>query len=345
MKTLVGIDIGADSLKLALVQGRRVRGTAIAAMPQNLLRDGHIVSPETVAELIRNTMRENRLRANEAAIVLPAETTFVRNVIVPRMTPDQLVYNLPFEFRDYITDELKNYVYDYAVLSTEVEGAELTNPDNAPEGSEKSDVRPKMELMAAATSAVAFRETRDMLRNAGLKLVKAAPAASSFVALIRNMDDAKRPESGEYAFLDLGYRSIRLHIFKGERLEATRELETGLSAVDAALADAMNVDIHLAHTYLRSNFDECRSKEVALTAFTGIAVELMRAVNFYSFSNQQSRLNDIWLCGGGAVITELRSAIAEQLEMKLHSADELVSGGEGIENCHSFVQAIGACEY
>ena len=56
MKTLVGIDIGADSLKLALVQGRKVRGTAIAAMPQNLLRDGHIVSPETVAELIRNTL-------------------------------------------------------------------------------------------------------------------------------------------------------------------------------------------------------------------------------------------------------------------------------------------------
>ena len=29
---------------------------------------------------------------------------------------DQLVYNLPFEFNDYITGEIRDYVFDYAVI-------------------------------------------------------------------------------------------------------------------------------------------------------------------------------------------------------------------------------------
>ncbi len=351
MKTILGIDIGADSLKMAEVKGRTVKSYAVAPMPQKLVRDGRVVSPETMAELIRDTMRKNKIHANDAAIVLPAATTYVRNVTVPQMTTDQLVYNLPFEFRDYITDELKNYVYDYAVLSQHVEqpepeAAEETNPADplASTPDEKGEARPKMELMAAATSIEVLDETRAMLRKAGLKLVKAAPAVSSYIALIRGMDDSIRPESGETAFLDLGFTSIRLHIFKGERLEATRELETGLSTVDAAIADALNVDIHLAHTYLLNNFEGIRDKDVCQNAFNGIAVELMRALNFYGFSNPQSRLEDIWLCGGGAAYAQLRNAIGEAVEMKLHPARELVPGGDSIEHCFGLVQAIGAAQ-
>jgi type IV pilus assembly protein PilM len=348
MKPVLGIDIGTDSLKLALVKDRTVKATAIASVPQNLVRDGRVVSPETMAELIRDTMRKNRIRANDAALVLPPSTTFVRNVTVPQMTADQLSYNLPFEFRDYITDELKNYVYDYAVLSNEVflkEEEEPADPTMKIEEAETSEVRPKMELLAAATSIAALAESRAMLRKAGLKLVKAAPVVASFIGLIRGMDDSMRPQSDEYGFLELGHDTVRLHIFKGEHLEATRELETGLSTVESAIADAYNVDIHIAHTYLTTNFDECRTKGVCQNAFQGIAVELMRALNFYSFSNRNSVLNDIWICGGGAAIAELRNAIGEAVEMKLHPAKELVRNGDEVEHCYSLIQAIGAAQY
>ena len=348
MKPVLGIDIGTDSLKLALVKDRMVKATAIASVPQNLVRDGRVVSPETMAELIRDTMRENKIRANDAALVLPPSTTFVRNVTVPQMTADQLSYNLPFEFRDYITDELKNYVYDYAVLSNEVFLKEEEEPADSTipiEEAETSEVRPKMELMAAATSIAALEESRAMLRKAGLKLVKAAPVVASFIGLIRGMDDTNRPMSDEYGFLELGHDTVRLHIFKGERMEATRELETGLSTVESAIADAYNVDIHIAHTYLTTNFDECRSKPVCQNAFSGIAVEMMRALKFYGFSNRESQLSDIWLCGGGAAIAELRNAIGEAVEMKLHPAKELVRNGDEIEHCYSLVQAIGAAQY
>ena len=123
-KTILGVDIGYDSLKLALVNGKTVRKTAVVPMPKNLIREGRIVSTETMGELIRRTMREHGIRSSQAAIALPNETVFIRSVTMPLMTIDQLNYNLPFEFRDYITDELKDYYYDYAVVSTSEESRE-----------------------------------------------------------------------------------------------------------------------------------------------------------------------------------------------------------------------------
>ena len=57
--------------------------------------------------LIRKTMKENKIRCKEAAVVVSSGICFLRNVTMPEMTAEQLVYNLPYEFRDYITDELK----------------------------------------------------------------------------------------------------------------------------------------------------------------------------------------------------------------------------------------------
>ena len=75
-----------------------------------------------------------------------------------------------------------------------------------------------------------------------------------------------------------------------------------------------------------------------MTAYENIAVELMRALNFYRFSNRESTLADMWLCGGGAAIVPLRDAIRDMLDVELHPAEELVEGGESIEDCSSYLQ-------
>ena len=79
-KTILGVDIGHDQLKLALVRGGHVLKTASAPMPENLLRDGHITSRESMAELLRSTMKEYGIRAGRAAFVLPSETVFIKNI-------------------------------------------------------------------------------------------------------------------------------------------------------------------------------------------------------------------------------------------------------------------------
>ena len=328
-KTVLGIDVGYDSLKLALVKGRQVKKTAIVPMPNSLVRAGRIVSVETMGDLLRRAMKKYGLRCDRAALALPNETVFIRNVTMPLMTEDQLQYNLPFEFRDYITDELKGYVFDYAML-----------PDGEHPQTEEEEEHAggSMHMMAVAAPKALLDESREYLRKAGMKLVKAAPTVSCFQKLIR-MSGA--PADREYCILDLGFQSIRMYMFRGVRHIVTRVLEIGMSSLDQVIAEQYNVDEHLAHTYLLSNYEDCQNRENCLNAYGNITVELMRALNFYRFSNPDSRLEDIWICGGGAMIEALQRAIAETMDMKIHSAAELLPDTQKVAHDYALLQAIG----
>lgn len=355
-KTILGIDIGYDSMKLALMSGKKLLKTLSVPMPKNLMRDGRVVSVETMGDLIRRTMKENGIKSQSAALVLPGDSIFVRNVTMPAMNTDQLLYNLPFEFRDYITDELKDYMYDYAVdlspdekeerekARTEQERrqAEESGIAPAPEAPDEQDNKKArtMDLLAVAVPVSMMEESRQFVRKAGMKLVNAAPAISSYINLIRALPREKRPPSGEFCILDLGYRSVRMFMFSGDRHIVTRVLEIGLSGLDDIIADACNVDTHLAHTYLLTNYDDCQNKDYCINAYNNIAIELMRALNFYRFSNPDSALSDVWMTGGGSSIAPLRAAVADSLDMTLHDGSELIPSASGPE-LDGFVQAVG----
>ncbi|MBR4474559.1 MAG: pilus assembly protein PilM [Oscillospiraceae bacterium] len=331
-KTILGIDVGYDSMKLAMVKKGVLKKYAIIPMPENMVREGHVVSPESMGELIRKTMKEKGIHCNDAAIVLPNETVFIRNVIMPQMSAEQLQVNLPYEFRDYINSEMRTYYYDYAMIRTEIEP-----PASEGENSEPQNAGRSMELMAAAVPVSMIEEIRSYLRKAGLKLKRAAPTVSSWQGLIRWCGN---PEN-EYCILDLGHQAIRMYMFNGDKHIVTRELEVGISRLIQLIADTASVDEHLAEIYLTENHEGWQTREECRSAYENIAVELMRALNFYRFSTPETKLNDIYLCGGGASIQPLCDVIAETIGMNIHRIDELVPGGERIENCAILAQAIG----
>lgn len=347
-KSCLGIDIGKDQMKLVLMKGENIVKTASVQMPEGLLKDGRIVSVETTGELIRKTMKENKIRCKEAAVVVSSGICFLRNVTMPEMTAEQLVYNLPYEFRDYITDELKKYVFDYSWGS----GEEMPKGKKLKKASKKKEEKPEeeenqkrneMELLAAAAPLEVMEELRLMTRKAGLKLTFAAPEVSACENLLHYKLRNEQDKDKEYGILDLGSTSSRLFIFKGDRHQVTRVIERGMEQVEELLADNFHIDIHLAHTWLLANHEDCIHSEVCQDAFSQISVELMRALNFYQFSNPDSRLEDIYICGGGASIATMRQSLEENLDVKIHEAGELLErmNGSGDEASSLWMLAAG----
>ena len=333
-KSVLGIDIGYDQLKMALVDNGQVVQVALAQMPENLLKDGHFTSIETMASLIREGMKEYGISANRAAVVLPNENVYVRNVEMPVMTEDQLAYNLPFEFHDYITGEVSDYLFDYAVLG-------MSEPDAAEQNDFAEPEDPELHLMAVGIERSIIDDIQLMLRKAGLKLVKSAPALCSYISLIRDRQANMVELSNEIGILDIGYHAITMYMYKGDQHVATREFEIGLSSLDDIVADIYGVEKHLAHTYVLNNFENCLENEECINFYDNIAVELMRAINFYQFSNQGSTLRDLWVCGGGALNVPLVRSIDDTLDVDLHLSHELLPDGENIPQYNSFLQAIG----
>ena len=304
-KTCLGIDIGREQLKLVLIKGEKIQKCAVVQMPEGLFKDGRIVSVESAGELIRQTMKEHKMHCKDAAVLIPHSAGYLRNVTMPKMTPEQMKYNLPYEFRDYISDELKKYAFDYVQYAK----AEKEN-----------------EVLALAVPLEVIEDLRIAVRKAGLKLVLAAPEVSACEALLyRHL--LKHPEADqekEYGILDLGSDSSRLMIFKGYRHQVIRSIDQGMDRVEELLADHYHMDVHLAHTWLMTNHEDCVNSEVCQEAFTQISVEIMRALNFYQFSNPESSLEDIWICGGNVASEVMREKLRENVAVNIRDASELM---------------------
>jgi type IV pilus assembly protein PilM len=324
-KTFLGIDLGSDTLTLALCKNGDVKKVATVPVPQGLMREGRMTSVQSVGELLRDSMKEHKIRASEAAFVIPNELCFLRNITIPRMSAEQVKINIPYEFTDYLSEEPKNYLFDYAMLDQKEDAAEAGT----------------MELLGVAVHSSIVEEARNAVEKAGMKLAKAAPTECAYISLIRA---ARHRGLGadEMCIVDVGYRAVRMFMFKGERHMVTRVLEFGMKNIDDVVAEQMGVDVHLAHNYILTNYDDCHHKDYCVNAYNNIAVELSRALNFYRFSNPDTTLADVWLCGGGSAVEPLRDAIKNELDsMTVHEPGELVRGVKGVENWQDYLAAIG----
>lgn len=309
-KNYVGIDIGYSTVKMAEIVNGKVAALASAPVPDNLIKDGKILSYETLADVLRDMARENKIKAKACALVLPTEISFVRSITVPRMTVEQLELNLPYEFHDYIKKETNMYYYDYAVVGEERD-----------ENGEIEAYR----LLAAAVTKEDVENCRQMLKKAGFKLQTAIPASFAYRNVIRAYEAENAGEHpAEYCIVDMGYAAIRMNMYKSDIYETTRIIEFGGASLDALIADSVNVEVHVAAEYKMHNYEKVLELPMCKEFYGKIAVEIMRAINFYLFNNPGSTLNDIYLCGGLATIDEIQLAVRSTIDINVHSINDLI---------------------
>lgn len=309
-KKLLGLDIGAYCVKLVAVEGTQVLKSSSFPLSDHMLREGRIVSMDAMAEELRVACRETRFGIRDCAVVLSPRVAFTRKITLPPMTSEQLQVNLPYEFHDYIQQDKELYFYDYAVVAL--------NRDK--EGTPKS-----MELLVAATEKELIAEYRATLKKAGLKLRVAMPKCLAYRNLIR-YDQQTSPDNhpDEYCVVDLGHTSIRMHMYRGSVYEVTRIIEFGGNSLDTLIADARAVDLHVAADYKLANYENVLELGVCKGLYNRIALEMLRAINFYGFNTPDSNLRDVYIGGGLASVPPLMQAIRDSLELNLHDISELM---------------------
>lgn len=318
MSTLLGLDLGVSAMKLAVGDRSGVSQIASVLLPSDLVRDHKMVSEEAVAQEVKHALREQHMKKRPCAVVIPAESAIVRRLTVPYMSPEQLRVNLPYEFHDFVQGDKDQYFYDYAVVAVR-EGRK---------GEDGKEEPPTLDLLAAATRKETIAAYRRMLRLAGMKLVRAVPECLAYGNLLRaKLEQHPEEYRGECAVVDLGHQSVRLHIYQNGVYDTTRTIELGGRSLDAIIADTAGVDPHLATGYKMSNYQGAQEISACRELYSRVAVEIMRAVNFYGFNTPDSDLRDLYLSGGLANVTALREELERTLQLTLHPIDELCPGG------------------
>jgi len=320
---IIGVDLGVSEIKFAVLNGSALEKTVRVQTPENLIRNGMPVSPEAMAVFLKKAAAENGLRSRAWALSLSPSQSFTRCVTVPLMSIDQLELNLPYEFRDYITQGKDKYQYDYAVLE------KRQGQDGAGD---------ELDLMACAALKSTLLELQAAFRQAGLRLKRIIPEEFAYRNLLRRT----LPEGEEpVCLIDLGHLSTRVHIFRGERFEVTRVIDMGGAYQDNVIAELLGDAPFLARTRKQANQDGILEQEVCLEVYRSIALEVMRAINFYNYDSQAS-LENIYVMGGGALNPYLLQELESTLSVEIKDASELLPGGKTGDLSCLFTAAAGA---
>lgn len=316
MKKIVGIEIAEDSVRLVCFAGRELKKAVTVETPEGLVSGGRILSMDAMADFLRDSAKANGIPLTACALLLPSSEVFTRAVTVPAMTEQQLAYNLPYEFHDFLTEEKSKYFFDYSVRRV------LKDEEGYPK---------EMELLACAILKSRVEEYRAMLHRAGFKLKVLTPAECAYAAVLafaEERDDTLR----ESCIVALGHSSSHLYIYHGREFDSHREIDIGSAALDVLIAEDQSVDIHVARGYRQKNYNGVLEADYARDIYARLAVEVVKAVNFYNYNNRDRELTDVYFCGGdniGALVhameenTKLRVCpAAELLAQEMRPADE-----------------------
>ena len=318
-------DIGEMSLKMVHFSNGSVKKAVEADMPNNMISDGQIVSPEAFSQFIAETAKSNGIPRREAALILPAASVHVRTAVVPVMNEHQLKYNLPFEFKDYLAADKSKYVFDYEVIEP------IMDDDGKPV---------ELRLFACA----ALKETIDryttIFTNAGYHLTRVVPEEYVYSRLCRGDTALPAPKSDSLAIIDLGQADTRIHILRDGVYDSKRVIDIGVKELEAVIAEVTFSDVYMAHSYKRTNHDNVLNSEKCLELYNRISVEILKSINFYNYNNRNQELKDIYLIGGGSAIEPMADTIRQMTGLEVHTASELMKGAYSIEEPWLFLRAV-----
>ena len=250
-------------------------------------------------------------------------------------TEEQLRLNLPYEFHDYIGNEMDKYVFDYAMIYADQE---------------------KMDLIGAACTKELSQQFEKLAKMAHLKLVGLVPAVLGLEWILEyteermadekkaletklnaephkkeekeNAEGAEKSETvKDYAILDLGTQALRIHFFRQGIYDITRTMEPGCEEIEQIRSGDKNKMQELGIEAEEENREETDKEKLAAVLeeqYRTHAVQVMRVLNFYSFNNVNNTIDSLYYCGGGARYGELIDALKETLDLPVRSVAELL---------------------
>ncbi len=304
MKNCIGFDIGNHAVHVAVAKGGVITGGVTARLATDLVKNGTITSYEAMTDFLKEFRRANNLSCRNAALILPAPLCYTRRFFVAANNRDQLLFNLPYGFRDFITDDKSNYFFDCAVLGG------VQNDETRP---------PELDVLAAAARKDVIEDYITMFRKAGFDLKTVIPQEFAYMNLLRNANSAHR-----HGILDIGHNSVRLFFYDGFTFEGLRVTDYGCNALDEAISGRFGVDAYMAATYRENNLNGANGIDDCRAVYGAIALEVLKAINFYRF-NGGGTLEHLHCCGGGAHNEVLMETLRNTLPITLTDMSEFFS--------------------
>lgn len=304
--SLIGLDIGSSSVKIVeLAQGAggvfRLERYAIEPLPRGAVVDGNIDKIDVVAEAVKRAWRRAGCRIKNVAMALPASAVITKRIALPaNLRDEELGMQVESEANQYIPFALDEVSLDYQVLGP---------IPNAPDD---------VEVLIAASRKERVEDRMAVAQAAGLKPVVVDVESYAMRSALERLID-QLPNRGEglvIAIFYVGANTTSVTVMHDGEAIYEREQPFGGQQLTGDIARTYGIPAEEAELKKRSgDLPANYENEVLLPFIETAATEITRALQFFFTSTPYTRVDQIMLCGGSAVLAGLPEALMARAQV------------------------------
>ena len=311
-KNLVGVDIGASSIKVVQLKEARkklqVVRWGIAPLPPQTIIDGHVMNASAVTEALGRLFHEQKIQQKDIAIGVYGQSVIVRKITVPIMTPAELDEQIHWEAEQHIPFDIKLMSIDYEVLRKRPEAGQ-------------------MDLLLVAAKKDEINDYASILREAKLK-----PAVVDINAFtVQNIFEHEYglPQDGTIALLNVGAAISSLNIVSKGVSAFTREITNAGNTITEEIRKGLSCSFEQAEAYkMGGGPGQIVPQEITPIinqTCQGLAGEIQRSLDFYLATSGEQEISRIYICGGSAYLAPLTQAIERRARVPVQGFDPMVN--------------------
>ena len=300
---MLGLDISTTSVKLVELEemgkGRyRVDRYAIEPLPRDAVVDGGIANVDLVAEALRSAWGRMGTRVRHVALALPAAAVITKKIVAPAALKGiELERQVETEANQAIPFSLDEVNLDFQVL-----GPLANSPDD-------------VEILLAAARKEKVDDRVAAVEAAGLKaLVMDVESNAALTAFDQVAHLLPRQGAGQViAIIDIGAQNMHISVLQNGEIVYLREHGFAGNQLNNEIARRYGMTTDEAEAAKRGgNLPDSYDMEVLQPYSESLALEIGRALQLFTTSTQYSKVDQILLVGGGAMIPNLDSVVGQR---------------------------------
>lgn len=286
---ILAVDLGSRTTKAIHLQ-RRGNTFALSrfAVLDAPIFDS-VLSAEMLAEHLRAVSQALGAKTRLVALTTSVNDALVRHVELPRLPVDEMRLVLKHNSRNYLQQDLANYVFDCHFLPP---GA----PSGAADGGKSTGAVAKQKVLVAGARRQLVDNYLEAAKSAGLVAEFIAPGLLGPA----NAFEMTYPDvfaNEVVALVDLGFKSSSICILQQGELILSRVVNIGGDHLTTAVAEAISISYAEAEGIKVGMANEVES--VLESVLTPLATELRASLDFYEHQQDQP-VGQVLLSGGSA---------------------------------------------
>ena len=302
---LLGLDISTSGVRLVelVVVGKnelRLERYASEPFPRGAVVDGNIENIEQVSEAVRRVWKKSGTRVKLVALGMPPASVITKKIILPAgMSEDQLEVQVESEASQYIPFALDEVSLDFDVIG--------------PAANSVDDI----DVMLAASRKEKVEDRVAIAEAAGLTaVVMDIESYAARAALERVTSQMKGSEGQIVALFQIGAQVTHISVMLNGETIYEREQPFGGNQLTQDIVRSYGLSFDEADAKKKAgDLPDNFQADLLAPFLENAALEVTRAIQFFYTSTPYTRVDQLFLAGGCALIPGLLDIVASRTKI------------------------------